>query len=128
MQPATDPIDLLERYGTLINQHRFEVLAPLIDADAIFWFNDGSFSGLDSIRTAFETTWARYPEERYWLEDVSWIARSSDAASCLYRFRWNATIDGRPASGSGRGTTIMRCTDGIWRIIHEHLSAEPKKA
>ncbi len=128
MQPLANPIDLLERYRALINRHRFEELAPLIDADAVFWFNDGSFGDHDAIRAAFEATWARYPGERYWLEDVSWIASSSEVASCLYRFRWTAIIDGRTASGGGRGTTVMRCTDGLWRIIHEHLSADPKPA
>jgi hypothetical protein len=33
--------------------HRFDEVDPLIADDAVFWFNDGSFSGKDSIRKAF---------------------------------------------------------------------------
>jgi len=125
MLPMTSPAALLERYGTVINRHRFDDIAPLIAEDAVFWFNDGSFRGSDAIGAAFERTWARYPDEQYGLDDVTWIAVSADAAACLYRFRWTATVDGRPASGGGRGTTVMKRQPDGWRIVHEHLSAEP---
>ncbi len=47
---------------------------------------------------------------------------ADDAALCVYEFDWSGEISGKPASGSGRGTTEMRCDDGAWRIIHKHLS------
>lgn len=118
--------DVLSRYEALINRHDFDLLLPLLSKEAIFWFNDGSHSGLDEIRKAFEETWKKFPLERYWLEDRRWLAMGEAAAGCVYRFRWQTTRDGRMLSGGGRGTTLLRVEAGTWRIVHEHLSQFPK--
>ena len=54
-----------------------------------------------------------------------WIADGDTAAACIYRFNWKATVDGKPRSGSGRGTTVLDHAAGRWQIVHEHLSAYP---
>jgi ketosteroid isomerase-like protein len=120
------PQDTLKQYEAKINLHDFDQLAPLISADAIFWFNDGSHSGLDEIRSAFEATWSKFPLEHYWLEDMTWIAPGETAAGCTYHFRWKAMVGGRALSGGGRGTTILRNEHGVWKIVHEHLSQIPQ--
>ncbi|WP_193335926.1 YybH family protein [Devosia beringensis] len=122
---AIGPEGVMERYGSLINEHRFEVLLPLIAPDAVFWFNDGSHAGITAIAQAFESVWAVLRDESYWLEDLHWLARDDRAAACIYRFCWTATINGRAASGSGRGTTVLQCRAQAWQIVHEHLSAAP---
>jgi ketosteroid isomerase-like protein len=119
------PQDVLKAYEQRINLHDFDQLASLISPSALFWFNDGSYSGLDEVRGAFEATWTSFPLERYWLEDMSWIALGDSAAACTYRFRWEAVIDGKSHSGGGRGTTVLRPEAGHWKIIHEHLSQFP---
>ena len=119
------PQDVLAAYEERINRHDFDLLAPLIAADAIFWFSDGSHAGIGAIRDAFERTWASLREETYWLEDRHWIAVGDAVAACTYRFGWRATIDGEPAFGAGRGTTVLRSDGDAWRIVHEHLSALP---
>lgn len=119
------PQDVLAAYEARINSRDFDQFAPLISAEAVFWFNDGSFSGLGAIRTAFEKTWAYALNEHYWLEDKTWIASGDGAASCIYRFRWTATVEGKPAGGAGRGTTVLRREAEDWKIIHEHLSGLP---
>ena len=119
------PQDLLSLYENRINLHQFDVVVPLIAADAVFWFNDGSFVGHDAIRAAFQRTWARLEDETYWLSDLRWIALGDVAASCIYQFNWKATIDGQQATGIGRGTTVLgKGADG-WQIVHEHLSGMP---
>ncbi|SHF16442.1 Ketosteroid isomerase homolog [Kaistia soli DSM 19436] len=124
---AGSPADLLDLYRSRINNHRFDDVAPLIAEDAIFWFNDGSFEGIAAIRSAFEETWQRFPLESYWLDTVAWVARDDRAAACTYHFHWTATVDGRPVSGGGRGTTVMRRDRDGWLIAHEHLSAHPQR-
>ena len=116
---------VLAQYESRINLHDFDVLVPLISSEAVFWFNDGSFSGLAEIRRAFEATWERFADEVYWLEDKSWIAIGEGAASCTYHFRWKTEIDGKPMAGGGRGTTVLRTEGADWKIIHEHLSRLP---
>lgn len=119
------PEDALKQYENKINLHDFDQLVSLISDDAVFWFNDGSYSGLKEIRAAFESTWLKFPLESYWLEELSWIAEGESAAGCTYHFRWKTTIDGKIMEGGGRGTTILRKSGGIWKIVHEHLSQFP---
>jgi ketosteroid isomerase-like protein/ADP-ribose pyrophosphatase YjhB (NUDIX family) len=119
------PETVMARYAECINRHDFSLLVPLIHPDASFWFSSGTHNGIEAARAAFEATWRKLADETYWLEDLSWIAVGDTAASCTYAFHWRATIDGHPAQGSGRGTTILgRAPDG-WRIRHEHLSPFP---
>jgi ketosteroid isomerase-like protein len=119
------PLDLLKQYESRINLHQFDAVAPLIAADAVFWFNDGSFVGTDAIRGAFERTWAGLANETYWLTDMRWIASGDVAASCIYQFNWKASVDGQDASGIGRGTTVLHKGADGWQIVHEHLSGMP---
>ncbi len=118
------PKDLLAKYERRINRHDFGEMVPLIAPDAVFWFSDGSHVGIDAIRAAFERTWEALQNDTYWLDEVRWIAEDDEVAACIYRFNWRTTIKGQPASGSGRGTTVMRKIDGRWQIVHEHLSAD----
>jgi len=90
---AATPEALIAAYGEAINTHSFVVVAPLIADDASFWFNDGSHLGIAAIRDAFEATWARLVDERYWLEDLNWMVKGAQIAACRYRFcsvwRWS---------------------------------------
>lgn len=115
--------NVLAAYEDRINRHDFALLTELIASDATFWFSDGSHEGIDAARAAFERTWQSLADETYWLDQHEWIAESDTAAACLYRFSWKATINGQMASGSGRGTTVLRQRDGRWWIVHEHLSS-----
>lgn len=115
-------------YAEQINAHRFGLVVPLIAAEAVFWFGDGSHVGLDAIGRAFKATWQALTDETYWLEDLQWVARGDHAAACIYRFCWRAVIDGVQASGSGRGTSVLADGPLGWQIVHEHLSPPPSGA
>lgn len=119
------PENALALYEQHINAHDFDLLVPVISDEATFWFNDGSHTGLLAIRAAFERTWAAISNETYWLDQRQWIARSEDAAACLYRFNWQGTVNGTASSGQGRGTTVLRREADGWKIVHEHLSSMP---
>lgn len=118
------PQEVLAAYEERINRHDFNLLAPLIASDATFWFTEGAYSGHAAIRAAVERTWAALNNDTYRLEEPRWIAMGDEIAACTYRFIWTTTIDGKPVSGRGRGTTVLRRDDGSWRIVHEHLSAD----
>ncbi|MBN8950619.1 MULTISPECIES: nuclear transport factor 2 family protein [unclassified Rhizobium] len=120
-----NPEDHMRLYAEKINLHRFDAVAPLISADAVFWFTDGTYKGTDAIRAAFEDTWKKLNNDIYWLEDIQWIATGESTASCIYRFRWRTSINDKILEGYGRGTTVLRKEAGDWKIIHEHLSRPP---
>ncbi|WP_404401711.1 YybH family protein [Pelagibacterium halotolerans] len=119
------PEDLIATYEQRLAQMSFDAVSDLIAPDAFFWFSDGSHRGLEQIRRAFDATWAQLQNETYWLTELEWIARGDTAAACIYKFNWTAQIDGQPASGAGRGTSVLEKREGRWLIVHEHLSADP---
>lgn len=114
--------ETLAAYADRINRQDFDLLVDLIAPDAVFWFSDGTHRGIAAIRAAFEATWRLMgDDEHYWLNQLEWIAEGDNTAACTYRFNWTAG----GASGSGRGTTVLRRVDDRWRIAHEHLSRNP---
>lgn len=112
----------MRRYEVATNRHDFGQVAALIAEDATYWFTEGSYQGIEAIRSAIERTFATISDEVYRIEDLEWIAVSAEFAACRYRFSWNGVIDGRPAAGSGRGTNVLTKRDGTWQMLHEHLS------
>lgn len=61
-------------------------------------------------------------EETYRVSDVVWVAESSEMAACVFRFSWSGVLRGAPASGSGRGTCVLKRRGDSWVVVHEHLS------
>lgn len=82
----------------------------------------GAYHGIHAIRTAIERTFATILDEVYRIEELEWVAVSEALAVCRYRFSWSGAIDGKPASGQGRGTNVVTKRDGDWKMLHEHLS------
>lgn len=115
-------------YAEVINKHQFDALLPVLSDDVVFWFSSGSHRGMDAARLAFENTWGRIVNETYWLEELRWIAEGAGSAVCIYRFCWRGEVNGVVARGGGRGTSVLRQELDGWKIVHEHLSAEPARA
>jgi ketosteroid isomerase-like protein len=120
--PTMELTAFVRRYEQMTNRHEIEHLMPLIADDATYWFTDGSHHGIEAIRTAIEGTFATIVDEVYEIRDLEWIAVTDELAACRYRFSWHGIIDGRPASGEGRGSNVLAKRDGTWKMLHEHLS------
>jgi len=114
--------DFMNGYEQANNSHIFANVEPYIASDAVYWFTDGSYVGLEEIRTAIERTFAKIQDEVYTLSDIQWLTKSATVAVCRYAFSWRGTVDGKPQSGSGRGTNVLENRNGNWQIVHEHLS------
>lgn len=110
------------RYEQATNSHDVDRLLPLIADDATYWFTDGSYHGIDAIRAAVERTFATILDEVYEIGDLEWVAVTDQLAACRYRFSWRGVVDGKPASGQGRGTNVVARRGGAWKMLHEHLS------
>jgi ketosteroid isomerase-like protein len=119
------PQDFMRAYATQTNTHDFDRVAPLIAPAAVYFFSDGTYTGEDELRAAFERTWTTIRDEDYRIEDVRWLARDERVAVCVYRFRWRGLVDGQPREGVGRGTSVLARSDAGWRVAHEHLSPMP---
>jgi len=110
-------------YERANNSHDISRVVPFIAEDAVYWFSDGSFRGIEEIRSAIETTFGRILSEVYEVRDLEWLVLTADVAVCRYRFAWSGVVGGEPRSGQGRGTNVIVRRDGGWKMLHEHLSS-----
>lgn len=113
-------------YEKATNTHDFHLVRPLIKEDAVYFFSEGTFRGIDEIQKAFERNWITIQEEIYRITDVEWINYSHSTATCIYHYYWKGIYRGVEKDGRGRGTNSMVKLDGRWKMIHEHLSGLPK--
>lgn len=128
--PQSLPQDLanfIQTYEEKANSRNFDLLVPLISEQAIFWFSDGSYTGLKEIRSAFEQTWSNLPNEVYSIGDITLLLAEESSAVICYTFISTSVSNGKESIFKGRGTNILHKMNDSWQIIHEHLSLMPKK-
>jgi uncharacterized protein (TIGR02246 family) len=121
-RPSTALTAFVRDYEQATNSHDVSELAPLIAADAVYWFTDGSHRGRDAVLGAIADTFATIRDETCQVTDLEWVAVDSNHAVCRYRFSWTGTIDGQSRSGSGLRTNVLVNSGGTWQVLHEHLS------
>ena len=108
--------------------HDLDATLNLIADDAIYLFsNRTSHIGKAAIREVLIANFESIRSEAYKIRNLQWLVISKEVAACVYEFAWSGEIDDKPASGGGRGTSILRCIDGDWLVVHEHLSPGPLK-
>jgi len=117
----------LKAYEKAANSTDFDNVDPLIADDAVFVFTDGTHSGKQAVRKAFEDTWNKIQSEKYTITDVKWVAKNYWVASCTYTFRSEGIVNGKKQVYEGYGTNVLARIKGRWRVTHEHLSMEGKK-
>lgn len=110
-------------YERATDDHDLSAVLSMIAEDAVYFFSDESVHvGKEAIERVLRRNFAAIREETYAVDNVRWLARSRETAVCVYDYRWSGVIQGQPASGSGRGTTVLRRSDEDWKVVHEHLS------
>lgn len=115
---------VMRGYEAANNTHDIERVLPYIADDVSFWFSDGSHEGREQVRSAIEATFRAIQDERYLVDELTWVLVQADAAVCRYRFSWTGIVDGQPRSGAGRGTNVFVRTNEGWQIVHEQLAAD----
>ena len=98
-------------------------LLELLDDAAVYWYSNATAHvGKPAVEAAIRTSFEGIEDDTYEPYDLEWLVETEDAAVCVYGFRWTGRIDGREASGSGRGTSVFARRNGRWLVVHEHLS------
>ncbi len=109
-------------YEAALATQDWAVVAPLIADDARVVFSDGTLlAGKEAIRAAYERNFASIEGEEFRVSNIHWLLKSDQAAAYMFEFHWTGLIQGRVASGSGRGTTVLERRDGIWVLVGEQL-------
>ena len=120
------PIEFMREYESSGRTGGVEHTLRLIHDDAVYWFSDGtSHVGKAAIERAIRRNFDAIKDETYRISELVWMAHSPDVAACTYRYDWSGTIDGEPASGFGRGTSVLVRNSDSWLVVHEHLSRSP---
>ena len=70
----------MARYERANNSHDIVRVAPMIDADATYWFSDGSHRGIGEIAAAIERTFSTIHNEVYEIRDLDWVVTAPRAA------------------------------------------------
>jgi ketosteroid isomerase-like protein len=116
----------MQRYEASTNAHDLDATLAMIADDAVYLFSDqSSHVGKAAIQKVLTANFRSIRNETYSIRDLRWLAVSETVAVCVYAFAWTGEIDGCVASGSGRGTSVLRGTGGNWLVVHEHLSRGP---
>lgn len=116
------PDEFLRRYERALASQEWAQVAPLVHDDANVTFSDGSVHrGKEAVRAAFERNFAAIEDERYEVRGVHWCLRGERVAVCQFEFAWSGRVQGRPASGAGRGTSVLVSDGQSWRLLVEHL-------
>ncbi len=115
------PETFYEEYQAALASQRWERVGPLIHQSCTVVFSSGTFEGIDQVEAAFRRTFDLIEEERYAITNLRWLDRSENRAIAIYDFAWEGLIDGKPASGGGRGTSVLIRERERWQMLLEHL-------
>lgn len=116
--------DAFKAYISATNTHRFDLVRPLIDPSATYWFGEVEHANLGDIQAAFEAAWASVTDEVYEVSDCRWLVETDEHAVVTYRYRWHGFVDGLERRGGGLGTNVLTCQSGAWWVAHEHLTPQ----
>lgn len=116
----------LQAYEQRLSHQSWDLVKDLIHDDAVFIFTESTFRGKEEIQKAFEKTFDLIKEEKFWLTNLNWVAKTDSMVSCDYIFNWEGIINGKPSSGGGRGSSVLIRTENGWKIIQEHLGPPAK--
>jgi ketosteroid isomerase-like protein len=126
IEEAMTPDDFVSQYEQALASQDWTVVEPLVHDDACVTFSTGEVhKGKPAVRRAFEQNFSAIADEEYRISNVHWVHRGEEVAAYLFDFQWSGRIGGRAASGSGRGTAVLRHEDGSgWRLLVEHLGPQ----
>jgi ketosteroid isomerase-like protein len=115
------PQDLMRKYEEALASQKWNNIEPLVHDNICVTFSTGTFKGKHEVQRAFERNFATIKDEEYSISNLDWVYLGKESALCLYNFQWQGLVDGRPSSGSGRGTSVLVNETGKWKILTEHL-------
>jgi len=117
-----DAAQFLTAYAAALASQDWQKVAPLIDDNACITFSTGAVhTGIAQIRQAYERNFALIKNEEYIMSDVRWLHRGDDIAVYVFSFSWQGIINEERSNGSGHGTSVIRRSNGTWKLLTEHL-------
>lgn len=121
-----NPEDFIRAYEHALATQDWSNVDPLVNDDACVTFSNGAVhKGKSAVKIAFEKNFSSIKDETYTITNVHWVMKGDITAVYLFDFNWSGIINDKPASGAGRGTSVLINKDGEWKLLVEHLGPKP---
>lgn len=119
---AVNPEEFIQAYEEALATQDWMNVDPLVHENACVTFSNGTVhKGKPDVRKAFEGNFSIIKDEKYSISNVHWVSKGSETAVYLFEFNWSGLINDQPASGSGRGTSVLIREKDRWQLLVEHL-------
>ncbi|MGG1445316.1 nuclear transport factor 2 family protein [Brevibacillus laterosporus] len=120
-------MEILDKYIEATNTHNFDEVKKLLHPNALYYFSNCTCTTHQQIQAYFENAWSIIQDEIYKAQDIQWLHKGNDSATCTYTYCYEGYMNGEFTSGQGRATNIFVKDTTGWLLIHEHLSPLPAK-
>jgi ketosteroid isomerase-like protein len=119
------PEEFIQAYEQALATQNWMNVDPLVHENACVTFSNGTVhKGKEEVKKAFESNFSIIKDETYSISNVHWVSKGSETAVYLFEFNWSGLINGQPASGSGRGTSVLIKENDKWQLLVEHLGSK----
>lgn len=120
------PDEFIQAYEKALAAQNWVQVEPLMHENACVTFSNGSVhKGRREVQAAFERNFSLIKDETYAISNVHWVMKTQEMAVFLFDYHWSGIFNDKPASGSGRGTSILVNNRGLWQLLTEHLGPKP---
>ena len=117
-----EPEEFIDAYAAALATQDWSHVDPLVHKDACVTFSNGTVhKGKSEVQKAFEINFSLIKDEQYSISNVHWVMKSPETAVYLFEYNWSGIINDKPASGSGRGTSVLIKEADRWLLLVEHL-------
>ncbi|MEW6086378.1 MAG: nuclear transport factor 2 family protein [Chloroflexota bacterium] len=121
------PEDFIRAYEGALATQDWGQVEPLMHSEACVTFSNGTVhKGRGEVQKAFEKNFSLIKDETYSITNVHWVHKGKETAVYLFDFNWSGIINDQPASGGGRGTSVLIKNNGSWQLLVEHLGPKAK--
>ena len=118
--------EFIRAYEQALASQDWGKVDPLVHENACVTFSNGTVhKGKAEVKSAFEKNFSLIKDEKYSISNVHWVSKGSETAVYLFEFSWSGLINDQPASGSGRGTSVLIKESDRWQLLVEHLGPKP---
>jgi ketosteroid isomerase-like protein len=116
------PEEFVQAYEQALATQDWKQVEPLVHPDVCVTFSNGAVNkGISEVKAAFEKNFSSIKDEEYSMTKLHWVMRGGETAVYLFDFQWKGIIDGKPAHGAGRGTSVLIKDKDGWLLLVEHL-------